>query len=167
MQTTRTSEAIDQDRRRLLGTAAVGIAAAGAASLLPTQMAAATTDDAIRPFDRQLPRGRPHRASPAHRRHAMAGARARIRRGFPADLVDPGDDGANARRATRHHAEAHAVLGNGIRLEQVRGAVEGTAEFRHRDRRRRHPFHPREVRSIRVPCPSSSRMAGPVRSSSS
>ncbi|RWL42460.1 MAG: epoxide hydrolase [Mesorhizobium sp.] len=50
MNTTRTSEAIDQDRRRLLGTAAVGIAAAGAASLLPSQKAAASTSDGIRPF---------------------------------------------------------------------------------------------------------------------
>ncbi len=56
MDTTRTSEAIDQDRRRLLGTAAVGIAAAGAASLLPSQMAAASTSDAIRPFTVSFPK---------------------------------------------------------------------------------------------------------------
>lgn len=56
MDTTRTSEAIDQDRRRLLGTAAVGIAAAGAASLLPSQLAAASTSDAIRPFTVGFPK---------------------------------------------------------------------------------------------------------------
>lgn len=55
MDTTRTSEAIDQDRRRLLGTAAAGIAAAGAASLLPSQLAAASTSDAIRPFTVSFP----------------------------------------------------------------------------------------------------------------
>ena len=55
MDTTRTSEGIDQDRRRLLGTAAVGIAAVGAASLLPSQVAAASTSDAIRPFTFSFP----------------------------------------------------------------------------------------------------------------
>ncbi len=50
MRTTATTEAIDQDRRRLLGTAAMGIAVAGAASLLPAYPASATKGDAIRPF---------------------------------------------------------------------------------------------------------------------
>ena len=61
MQTSTTSEAIDQDRRRLLGTAAVGIAAASTAGLLPTQVAAETTDAAIRPLDVSFPR----RSSPS------------------------------------------------------------------------------------------------------
>jgi pimeloyl-ACP methyl ester carboxylesterase len=43
-------EAIDQDRRRLLGTATVGIAAASASSLLPSRLAAAPEGDGIRPF---------------------------------------------------------------------------------------------------------------------
>ncbi|MGH6754982.1 MAG: epoxide hydrolase family protein, partial [Bradyrhizobium sp.] len=55
MDTTKISEAIDQDRRRLLGTVAVGIAAAGAASLLPSQLAAAAAGDAIRPFTVKIP----------------------------------------------------------------------------------------------------------------
>ena len=50
MDTIKTSETIDQDRRRLLGTAAMGIAATAAGSLLPTQSTAATAADAIRPF---------------------------------------------------------------------------------------------------------------------
>jgi pimeloyl-ACP methyl ester carboxylesterase len=50
MNTSKATEAIDQDRRRLLGTATTGIAVAGAASLLPSQLAAASPDDAIRPF---------------------------------------------------------------------------------------------------------------------
>lgn len=41
MNTSKATEAIDQDRRRLLGTATMGIAVASAASLLPSQMAAA------------------------------------------------------------------------------------------------------------------------------
>src|ERR1700692_4221985 len=50
MDTTKTSEVVDQDRRRLLGTATVGMSAAGAASLLPSRSVAATASDAIRPF---------------------------------------------------------------------------------------------------------------------
>jgi pimeloyl-ACP methyl ester carboxylesterase len=50
MRTTAITEAIDQDRRRLLGAAAMGIAVAGAASLLPAHPASAAEGDAIRPF---------------------------------------------------------------------------------------------------------------------
>ena len=74
------------------------------------------------PLHRQLPAGRDRRAAPAHRCHALARARVGVRRSFPADLVDPGGR-RHTRRATRHDAETHPVLGNGIRLEQVRGAV--------------------------------------------
>ena len=55
MDTIRTSEAIDQDRRRLLATAAMGVAIAGTANLLPSQLAAAATSDAIRPFTVHFP----------------------------------------------------------------------------------------------------------------
>lgn len=50
MRTTATTEAIDHDRRRLLGAAAMGVAVAGAASLLPAHPVAAAQGDAIRPF---------------------------------------------------------------------------------------------------------------------
>jgi pimeloyl-ACP methyl ester carboxylesterase len=50
MDTTKTSETIDLDRRRLLGTTAQGIAVVGAVSLLPSKLTAAPTNDAIRPF---------------------------------------------------------------------------------------------------------------------
>ena len=46
MNTSETPEVIDQDRRRLLGTAAMGIAVAGGASLLPSQLIAAPAGDA-------------------------------------------------------------------------------------------------------------------------
>jgi hypothetical protein len=48
-------EVIDQDRRKLLTTAAVGIAAAGAASLLRVRPAPAATDETIRPFHINVP----------------------------------------------------------------------------------------------------------------
>lgn len=50
MDTIKTFETIDQDRRRLLGTAAQGIAAVGAVGLLPSELTAAPANDAIRPF---------------------------------------------------------------------------------------------------------------------
>jgi pimeloyl-ACP methyl ester carboxylesterase len=50
MQRAENSEAIDHDRRQLLGTAAAGIAVASAAGLLPNSPAAAVGSDAIRPF---------------------------------------------------------------------------------------------------------------------
>ena len=48
-------EAINQDRRKLLVSAAMGLAAAGAASLFPIRAAPAATNDAIRPFHINVP----------------------------------------------------------------------------------------------------------------
>src|SRR5271155_5210738 len=53
--TSRTNQTIDQDRRRLLGAATMGIAVAGAASLLSSQLAAAAPGDDIRPFHVNVP----------------------------------------------------------------------------------------------------------------
>jgi pimeloyl-ACP methyl ester carboxylesterase len=50
MNTVTTPETIDHERRRLLGAAAMGVAVAGAASLIPSQNAAAAAEVAIRPF---------------------------------------------------------------------------------------------------------------------
>jgi pimeloyl-ACP methyl ester carboxylesterase len=47
---TKATEAIDQERRQLLGAATVSVAAAGAASLVPAHPATAGEGDAIRPF---------------------------------------------------------------------------------------------------------------------
>ena len=48
-------EVINQDRRQLLSTAAMGIAAAGAASFFPAYPAPAATSDDIRPFRVNVP----------------------------------------------------------------------------------------------------------------
>src|SRR5712672_3347195 len=48
-------EAINHDRRKLLAGAAMGLAAAGAASLFPIHSAPAATNDAIRPFRINVP----------------------------------------------------------------------------------------------------------------
>jgi len=55
MNTNKTSEEINRDRRRFVETAAVGIAAAGAFGLLPMGTAAAAEGDAIRPFRVNVP----------------------------------------------------------------------------------------------------------------
>ncbi|GAU86381.1 epoxide hydrolase family protein [Bosea sp. BIWAKO-01] len=49
-----TSDVIDQDRRRLLGMAAIGVVAS-AANLLPSRLVAAPVDDSIRPFRVNVP----------------------------------------------------------------------------------------------------------------
>jgi pimeloyl-ACP methyl ester carboxylesterase len=53
--TIETSEQINEDRRRLLRTTAMGIAAAAAFGLLPPKLHAATEDNAIRPFRFNVP----------------------------------------------------------------------------------------------------------------
>ena len=55
MRTAATAEGIDHDRRRLLTTAAMGIAVAGAASFLPARPGVAARCDAIRPFRVDVP----------------------------------------------------------------------------------------------------------------
>jgi len=55
METIKTPENINKDRRRLLGTAAMSIAVAGAASLLPAHLATAAQGDAIRSFRVNVP----------------------------------------------------------------------------------------------------------------
>lgn len=55
MTNSKTSEAIDIDRRRLLGMAAMGISAISAATVFPTEFAVASAGDAIRPFRVTIP----------------------------------------------------------------------------------------------------------------
>ena len=55
MDTSSPSETTDQERRRFLGMVMMGSAAAGATSLLPSQLTAAPASDAIRPFRIDVP----------------------------------------------------------------------------------------------------------------
>src|SRR5262245_17922079 len=55
MTTREARDQINQDRRRLLRTAAMGIAVAGIASLLPSQLVAVAAGEAIRPFRINIP----------------------------------------------------------------------------------------------------------------
>jgi pimeloyl-ACP methyl ester carboxylesterase len=55
METIKTFEDINKDRRRLLSTAAISIVVAGSASLLPAHLATAAQGDAIRPFRINVP----------------------------------------------------------------------------------------------------------------
>jgi pimeloyl-ACP methyl ester carboxylesterase len=56
MRATETSEGVDHNRRRLLGTAAMAIAVAGTAGLVPTELSAAAEGNAIRPFRVDIPK---------------------------------------------------------------------------------------------------------------
>src|SRR4051794_23898976 len=56
MNTSTSTEIIDQDRRRLLGAAAMGIAVAAAASLFPSRLIALDSGAAIRPFRVNVPK---------------------------------------------------------------------------------------------------------------
>jgi pimeloyl-ACP methyl ester carboxylesterase len=57
MDTIKVLEHIDQDRRRLLGTATMGVVAAGAFSLFPSHQVAATEANAVRSFHVNVPEG--------------------------------------------------------------------------------------------------------------
>ena len=83
------------------------------------------------PVPNRLRGGGARRPAPAHRRDQVARARDGRRR--------------LAGRAARDHAGPRALLGDGLRLEQVRGAAERPAELRDRDRRAGHPLHPRPL----------------------
>ena len=127
MSTQPNSEVIDQDRRQLLGNAAMGLAAASAASLLPAFSSHAAASDAIRPFRINFPE------------ESLVDLRRRVSATkWPArETVN----GPIAGRAIRDDAEARAVLGDGVRLAQDRGEAECAAAVHHRDRRARHSFH--------------------------
>src|SRR5882757_1228568 len=116
----------DEGRRSFLAAAA----AAGALSLLPTQMAAAAGDTTIRPFRVNVPE-----ADLADLRKRIADKVARSRTGRR----------CNARRAVGDDAEARAVLGERARLAQVRGEDQYRAELHHRDRWTRHSFYSRSL----------------------
>ena len=83
----------------------------------------------IRPFHIDVPELGVGRASQTHSGDTVA---------------RPGNrDGHIARRAARDDAETRALLGDGLRLAQMRSETERPAAFHHRDRRARHSFHSR------------------------
>ena len=114
------------NRRDFLATSATALLAtsAGAAAFnfTSSQPAAAAEASSIRPFTVSFPQEeidelrRRIAATRWPERELVSDAASRRIWSTPAA-------GDNTRRATRHDAEAHAVLGNGIRLEQMRGAV--------------------------------------------
>ena len=98
MDTSRNTETIDQDRRRLLGAATMGMAVAGAASLLPSQLAAAPAGDAIRPFRIDVPE------------EVLIDLRRRLAATRWPDRETVGDDAAG--RAAGDDAGPRALLGD-------------------------------------------------------
>ena len=84
---------------------------------------------AVRPFRVDVPECGTDRSAAAHRGHAVAGEGDRR--------------GHVAGRAARAAPGPRALLGDGLRLAQVRGEAQRPAPVHHRDRRARHPLHPR------------------------
>ncbi|CAA9543748.1 MAG: Epoxide hydrolase, partial [uncultured Thermomicrobiales bacterium] len=89
------------------------------------------------PLPRPGARRGARRPAPAHRRDPVA--RPGDRRGYL-----PG-------RAAGHDAGARAPLGDRLRLAEGGGAAAGPAAVRHRDRRARHPLHPRPLAGAERP----------------
>ena len=126
MLTPHNSEVIDQDRRRILGSAAMGMAVAGTISLFHAGMALAEVGSGIRPFRVEFPE------------HSLLDLRRRIN----------ATDGLTARRFPISHKAstgkapaADALLGDEVRLAEDRGKDECASAVRDRDRRNRHSFH--------------------------
>ena len=87
--------------------------------------------DAIRPFQINIPKEARRGHAQTHRGDAVARKRD-CRRSI-------------ARRAARDDAETRALLGDGLRLAQVRGEAQRAAAIHHNDRWIRHSFHSRSV----------------------
>src|SRR6266568_2016282 len=85
------------------------------------------------PLPRRHSRRGPRRPAPAHRRDALAREGDRPR--------------SFAGRAAGNDAETRALLGHRLRLPEVRGEAECPTAVHDRDRRPRHPLHPRPVAS--------------------
>ncbi len=128
MRTIAASETVDHDRRRLLSTAAMGIAAAGAAGLIPTQTKAAVEGNTIRPFHISVPE------------EQLVDLRKRINATKWPDRETVKDPSQGVQLATMQEL-AH-YWAKRTRLAQDRGETECPAAIHHRDRRARHSFHP-------------------------
>ena len=138
MDTTSTTEAIDQDRRRLLATAAVGVAAAGAASLLPLPAIAAAPSDAIRPFTVDFPEA----------------DLDDLRRRVAATRWPDKEDGLQTPRRACSSPPSRSSPPIGRRdydWRKMRGPAQRPAAVHHRDRRARHPLHPCPLEARQCP----------------
>jgi pimeloyl-ACP methyl ester carboxylesterase len=101
-------ERIDQDRRILLGAATLGIAVAGTASLLPSQLAAAAATDAIRPFRVHFPES------------DLVDLRKRIAATRWPDRETVADDSQGVRLATMRKLAQHWQTGHDWRKVEAR-----------------------------------------------
>ena len=101
----------------------------------PTREPAVTSQRDIRPFRIDVPQ------------EAIDDLRRRL---AATQLAREGDrPGLIPGRAARDDAEARAVLGDGLRLAQVRGEAERPAAVHYRDRWAGYPLHPRPLTTRR------------------
>ena len=129
MNTNKTSEEINRDRRRFVETAAVGIAAAGSFGLLPKGTAAATEGDAIRPFRVDVPE------------ETLVDLRRRITATNWPERETVTDETQGVQFATIQKLARYWA--NRSRLAQGRGATQRLAAVHDRDRRAGHSLHSR------------------------
>ena len=129
MRTRPGSEVIDQDRRQLLSTVTMGIAAVGAASLFPAYPAPAATSDEIRPFLVNVPE------------EGLVDLRRRINATRWPDRETVTDESQGVQLATIQ--EVARYWGDRLRLAQVRGETERPAAIHDRDRWTGYSFHSR------------------------
>ena len=126
---------------------------AAMASLAPPATVLAAEDTAIRPFRINIPEAE------------LTELRRRINATKWPERETVTDASQGVQLATIQ--STRALLGDGIRLAQVRGETERLAAVHHRDRWAGHSFHSRSFETSRMRCRSSSRTDGPARSSSS
>ena len=125
----------------------------GAMSVLTTPPGARSADVEIRPLRFDVPQSR------------LDDMRRRIEAD---ELARTGDGhGSIARRAACDGPGPRAPLADGLRLAGRARRGSTHCRIHHRDRRARHPFHPRPFQDTRTRCRSSSITVGPDRSSSS
>ena len=127
MSTQSVSEVIDQDRRQLLSNAAMGIAAAGAASIFPAFKSNAAPSAEVRPFRVHFPE------------EALVDLRRRVSATkWPSqEIVKDATQGvqlATMQKLARYWATDYD-------WRKIEAQIECLAAVRHRDRRSRHSFH--------------------------
>ena len=118
-----------QDRRQFLGTAAMGIVSASAASLLSMHPAAAAESGAIRPFRVNIPDDE------------LVDLRKRVQATRWPDRETVADPSQGVQLATMQQLAQYWA--DGSRLAEDRSAAQRLAAIHHRDRRARHSFHSR------------------------
>ena len=132
MTTQARTDILNPDRRQLLSQAAMTAVAASVSSLLPLHSAQGRRERSSSPVPRQRARAR----------ICSTCAAASRRRGGRSGRPSPINRRACSSRRCR---SSRSYWATDYDWRKVRGATQRAAAIRHRDRRARHPFHPRAL----------------------